>query len=88
MLSIVHFIQKLLLKNIEKKTDLRKPGNLMIKQLLKEWFIKKNKSFMIGDQLSDKLAADKSNIYFEYVKADLYKQVRSINRKINSNNYF
>jgi D-glycero-D-manno-heptose 1,7-bisphosphate phosphatase len=82
------FHPKAVIKKYRKKTDLRKPGNLMIKQLLKEWFIKKNKSFMIGDQLSDKLAADKSNIYFEYVKADLYKQVRTINRKINFNNYF
>lgn len=75
-------------KKYRKKTELRKPGNLMIKQLFREWLIKKNKSFMIGDKLSDKLTANKSKVYFEYAQDDIYKQVKSIDKKINSNNYF
>ena len=31
---------------------------------------------MIGDQLSDKLCADKSNLKFFYVENDLFKQLK------------
>ena len=45
----------------------------MILDILKNWDIDLKKSFMIGDKLNDKLAAKKSNIYFEFDKNDLYK---------------
>lgn len=62
------------IKKYKKKTNLRKPGNLMILDIIKNWNINLKKSFMIGDKFSDKLAAKKSNIYFEFDKNDLYKQ--------------
>lgn len=56
----------------------RKPGNLMIKKLFRDWIINKKKSFMIGDQISDKQAAYRSNLYFEYVDKNIYKQIKKI----------
>ena len=41
---------------------------------------------MIGDKLTDKKAALKSKLYFEYVKNNFYKQIRKIENKL-SNNY-
>ena len=55
------------IKLYRKKTNLRKPGNLMIKKIFKKWCINHKYSFMIGDRLSDKIAAKKSRLYFEYV---------------------
>jgi len=65
----------------KKKTNLRKPGNLMIKILKRKWSIDVKKSFMIGDKKSDKLAAYKSGLYFEYVKKNFYKQIKKIDEK-------
>ena len=62
----------------KKISDFRKPGNLMIKSLFKDWDIQKKKSFMIGDKRSDFLAAKKSNLKFYYVNNDFYKQIKSI----------
>ena len=50
----------------------------MIKALFKNWDIKREGSFMIGDKKSDFLAAKKSNLKFYYVDADFFKQIRSI----------
>ena len=50
------------IKKFKKKTEYRKPGNLMIKKILKKWDINLERSFMLGDQKSDMLAAKKSNI--------------------------
>ena len=74
------------IRKYKKKTAYRKPGNLMITKLIKKWNVKKNKSFMLGDRLSDKLAAQKSKLYFEYVKPNFFKQVKKIHDK-NFNNY-
>ena len=41
-------------KKYRKKTNLRKPGNKMVENIFKKYLIIKNKSFMIGDNLSDK----------------------------------
>ncbi len=71
------------IKKYKKKTGLRKPGNLMIKNLEKKWLIKKNESFMIGDSITDKQAAKKSNIYFEYPKENLFLQVKKIISRLN-----
>ena len=65
-------------KFYKKKTSYRKPGNLMIIKLKKKWKVNMKKSFMIGDRLSDKLAARRSNLYFEFVKNNFYKQVKKI----------
>ena len=71
------------IKKFKKNSKLRKPGNLMIKNLEKKWLINKSKSFMIGDSLVDKQTANKSKIYFEYSKNNLLLQVKSIFKKLN-----
>ena len=50
----------------------------MIKKLQKKWNVNMKKSFMIGDRKSDKSAAQKSNLHFEYVEKNFYKQVKKI----------
>lgn len=69
------------IKKYKKKTNLRKPGNLMIKNILKKWNVDIEKSFMLGDKKSDKSAARKSGLYFEYVKKNFYLQVKNIDKK-------
>lgn len=71
------------IKKYKKKTSYRKPGNLMILDILKNWDIDLKKSFMIGDKLSDKLAAKKTNIYYEFDENDLYRQSLKIINKFN-----
>ena len=66
----------------KKKSNFRKPGNLMIKKLCKNWLIDLKQSFMIGDSQVDKLCAKKSNLYFEYSKTNFYNQVYKITNKI------
>jgi histidinol phosphatase-like enzyme len=53
----------------------------MIKEILKHWDILINKSFMIGDKISDKMCAEKSDLYFEFAKDNFYYQARSIVKK-------
>ncbi len=72
------------IKKYRKITNLRKPGNLMIEQIKSRWHTKIKKSFMIGDQVSDKICADRSSIYFEYARENFYDQVKKIVRKSNS----
>ena len=51
----------------------------MIKNIFKNWIIDKQNSFMIGDKISDKLAAKKSNIKFLYrSRHNFYKQISRI----------
>ena len=71
-----------LVKKYKKKTNFRKPGNLMIKKILKKWKVDVKRSFMLGDQKSDFLAAKKSKLYYEYVKKNFYTQVKKIDKKI------
>ena len=75
---------KAIIKSYRKNTNLRKPGNLMIKKILSKWNINLKKSFMLGDKISDKLAAKKSNLYFQYVGEDFYQQVKKIDKKFNN----
>ncbi len=70
------------IKIYKKNCKCRKPGNLMIKRIYKKWKINKKKSFMIGDRISDKKCALKSNLYFEYAKPNFFKQVENILNKI------
>ncbi len=67
----------------KKNSKLRKPGNLMIERIFSEWNLIRNKSFMIGDNLSDKLAARKSNLYFEYPERNFFDQIKRISKKKN-----
>ena len=67
---------KATLLKYKKNSSLRKPNNLMIKQVFKTWAIDKKKSIMIGDQIKDYKCASKSKIKFQYVKNDMLKQVR------------
>lgn len=69
------------IKKFRKKSGLRKPGNLMIKEIFKNWDISLNKSFMVGDRISDKICAEKSKLYFEFAKENLYNQIKSIIKK-------
>jgi len=71
----------------KKNSKFRKPGNLMIEDLKKNWDIDLSKSFMIGDKVSDMIAAKKSNLYFEYDQNNLLKQVTKIYKKLIFNNY-
>ena len=77
------FHPQALVAKYRKKTELRKPGNMMIRNIEKKWLINKSKSFMIGDSQKDKETAKKSKIYFEYVKDNLLQQVRLITKKLN-----
>ena len=70
------------IKTYKKITKYRKPGNLMIKEVLKEWNINLKKSFMLGDKKTDKIAARKSKIYYEYVSRNFLQQVKKIERKL------
>ena len=73
-------------KKYKKKSAYRKPGNMMIKKIYKKWNIDIKRSFMIGDKKTDKLAARKSNLYYEYVSSNFYLQVKEIDKKV-FNNY-
>lgn len=70
------------IKKYRKKTQLRKPGNLMIKNILKVFTIDKKKSFMMGDKQSDEIAARKSNLKFFYSKGNFNTQIKEINMLI------
>ena len=59
MFSSLLIILKLKLKNIEKILYRENLGNKMIEIIKKDWDININKSFMIGDKNSDRLAAKK-----------------------------
>ncbi len=62
----------------KKKSNLRKPGNQMIKNILDKFIIDKKKSFMIGDKISDKKCADKSNIRFYYAEKNFKTLIKKI----------
>ncbi len=70
------------IKKYRKNSKFRKPGNLMIEEIKKNWGIDNMKSFMIGDNKKDMMAAKKSKIYFEYAKNDFCKQVKLIDQNL------
>ena len=55
-----------IIKKYKKNSGYRKPGNLMIEDLKKNWNIDIRKSIMIGDNISDKKYAFKNKIKFFY----------------------
>jgi len=61
-----------------KKSNLRKPGNQMVKNILNKFIIDKKKSFMIGDKISDKKCADKSKIKFYFATENFYTLIKKI----------
>ena len=66
------------IKKYTKKCKCRKPANQMIKNIQKKWLINNKKSIFIGDQLKDKLTAEKSKIKFFYVEDDILEQWKKI----------
>ena len=70
-----------IIKKFTKNHKSRKPGNLMVEQIKKKWHIKHNKSFMIGDKVSDKICANKSKLYFEFAEKNFYSQIKRITKK-------
>ena len=71
-------------KKYNKSSSLRKPGNLMIVNLMNKWVVNKKKSFMLGDHKKDQLAAKRSNLFFEYAKNDFNSQIRKIIKNLNN----
>ena len=61
-----------------KNSNLRKPGNQMIKNIFNKFIIDKKKSFMIGDKISDKKCADKSNIKFHFATENFNTLIKKI----------
>lgn len=66
------------IKKFRKRSNYRKPGNLMIKSILKDRLINLNKSFMIGDKISDFKCAIKSGIRFYYTQHNFKQLIISI----------
>ena len=66
------------IKKYKKDSTYRKPNNGMIKKIKRNWLLKDNKSFMIGDQISDKKCAKKSRLYFEFPKDNILKQIKKL----------
>ncbi len=56
------------IKRYSKNSNLRKPNIGMITKASKKWNIDLNKSFMIGDQKTDRDAAKKANVNFFFKK--------------------
>ena len=61
-----------------KNSNLRKPGNQMIKNIFSKFIIDQKKSFMIGDKISDKKCADKSNIKFHFATENFNTLIKKI----------
>ena len=78
------FHQNAKIKKYKKNSSTRKPGNKLIENIKLNWDIDLKKSFMIGDQISDKIAAKKSNLEFFYVKENFLTQIKKI---LNPKNY-
>ena len=50
----------------------------MIKNIFNKFIIDKKKSFMIGDKISDKKCADKSNIKFHFATENFNTLIKKI----------
>lgn len=57
----------------KKNCNFRKPNNGMFLNILKNWPIDLNKSLMIGDKITDEIAAKKTGIKFTYYKNIIQK---------------
>ena len=72
------FHEKAKLKIYRKKTNLRKPGNGMLLNLFQDWSLIKEKSIMIGDQISDEICANKTGIKFMNINDVNLKKLKKI----------
>jgi len=70
-------------KKYKKDSFLRKPNPGLILKAVKKWNIDVKKSFMIGDQTTDKIAAERANLKFFKKKYNLLREVKK-NLKVNS----
>ncbi len=70
------FHEKALDLKYRKKTNYRKPGNLMVKNILKMFYVDLKKSIFIGDQKKDFLCAKKSNINFLYYSKNILENIK------------
>ena len=61
----------------KKNCKCRKPKNLMVEKAVNDWSIDRKQSLMIGDNLSDKICANKSNIKFMYKDNNFLKQLKN-----------
>jgi len=59
-----------------KRSNFRKPGNLMIKNILKQFNVDIKNSIFIGDSKKDFLCAKKSNIKFLYYSNKIFQQIQ------------
>ena len=66
------------IKKYRKNSSMRKPGNKMIENIKTNWDLNLKRSFMIGDKVSDQLAAKKSNIRFYYTKNNFFLLIKQI----------
>jgi D-glycero-D-manno-heptose 1,7-bisphosphate phosphatase len=62
----------------KKNSYFRKPGNGMVKKLLKNWFVHKKKSLFIGDSIVDQKCANKSDIKFYFAEKNFDKQIKKL----------
>ncbi len=69
------------LGNFKKNSYNRKPNPGMILKAKKKFNLNKNNCFMIGDKITDKIAAKKANITFFYKKKFFLRQVKNILKK-------
>lgn len=69
--------EKGIVTKYKKKSNLRKPNIGMFKKINKIWKVDKQKSFMIGDQLTDMQFASKAGIKgYLFNSTDLYRYVK------------
>jgi D,D-heptose 1,7-bisphosphate phosphatase len=78
------FLKGAVIKKYDKSSRLRKPGNLMLLNLMDKWTVNKKESFMLGDHKKDQLAAKKSNLFFEFAKGDFNSQIRKIIKNLSN----
>lgn len=71
-----------ILKNFKKKCYCRKPQNKLFKEIIKDYEVDIEKSFMIGDKSSDEGMATKSKLYFEFDYSNLLDQVQKITKNL------
>ena len=72
------FHPKAKIKKYKRNSIFRKPGNGMIKNIFKNWFINKKKSIFIGDKKTDQECAKKSNLKFYFAEKNFKKQIKKL----------
>jgi D-glycero-D-manno-heptose 1,7-bisphosphate phosphatase len=73
------YFEKAIIKKYRIKNHfLRKPNPGMILKAVKKWKIDKSKSFMIGDQYTDKIASEKAGIKFILKKYNLLREIKKV----------